>query len=89
MARPRLNFDVLEVLRLRLAGLSWPSIARKTGLGYGTVYRAYRAALVKLAAVQNPAAAKIGRVGEINRKSENDRPYRHDLRDVHGVHTQF
>jgi hypothetical protein len=54
MARPRKHVDVLEVLRLRLDGHSWPFIARETHLGLGTVYRAYRAAIVKLQPFQNP-----------------------------------
>jgi hypothetical protein len=53
MARPRKHVDVVQVLALRLAGHSWPEIARRTNLGLGTVYRAYRAALVKLQPFQN------------------------------------
>ncbi len=43
LGRPRKVFDRQEVVRLRdEEGLSWPEIARKTGLGQGTVVRAYR-----------------------------------------------
>ena len=56
---PRKPVDVLDVLRLRLAGESWPQIARRTGLGQGTVYRAYRRAIDALQPFQNPKAAKL------------------------------
>jgi len=59
MARPRKSVDVVEVLRLRLAGESWPTIARRTSLGLGTVYRAYRQALDALQPFQNPKATKL------------------------------
>jgi hypothetical protein len=42
MGRPRKHIDVVNVLRLRLAGRSWPQIARQLGLGQTTAYRAYR-----------------------------------------------
>jgi hypothetical protein len=53
MSRPRKNIDVVEVLRLRLQGLSWREIAATTGLGLGTVFTAQKAALNSLAAFQN------------------------------------
>lgn len=56
MARPRKHVDVIEVLRLRLAGMSWPQIARQCNLGLGTVYRAYRVAIDKLKPFQNGKA---------------------------------
>jgi hypothetical protein len=60
MARPRKPTNVLEILRLRLEGFSWPQIARSTGLGQGTAYRAYRNAIDALKPFQNPkAAAKL------------------------------
>ena len=59
MARPRKPTNVLEVLRLRLEGFSWPQIARKTGLGQGTVYRAYRRTIDAPQPFQNPKAAKL------------------------------
>jgi|GEM_PF-3413425 len=59
MARPRKSTNVLEILRLRLEGFSWPQIARSTGLGQGTVYRAYRKAIDALKPFQNPKAAKL------------------------------
>lgn len=37
--------DVGEIVRLRSAGLSWPEIASRTGLGQGTAYRAYQMAV--------------------------------------------
>ena len=39
VARPKVHVDVLQVLRLRLEGLSWPAIARRMLLGQGTAYR--------------------------------------------------
>jgi hypothetical protein len=62
--RPRKQVDVLEVLRLRLEGLSWPAIARRTGLGLGTVYRAYRTAIDALKPFQNTKANRLGPMGE-------------------------
>ena len=41
MGRPRKPIDVVEVLLLRFEGLSWPEIARRLRLGYGTTYQAY------------------------------------------------
>ena len=60
MARPRKHVDVVEVLKLRLEGLSWPVIARRTGLGLGTVYRAYRTAIDALKPFQNPKVDRSG-----------------------------
>jgi predicted DNA-binding transcriptional regulator AlpA len=54
MARPRKPTNVLEILRLRLEGLSWPQIAHSTGLGQGTVYRAYRKAIDALNLSKTP-----------------------------------
>jgi hypothetical protein len=59
MPRPRKPVDAIEVLRLRLGGLGWPQVARSTGLGQGTVYRAYRKAIEALKPFQNPKAAKL------------------------------
>jgi hypothetical protein len=59
LARPRKSIDIVEVLRLRLGGHSWPQIARSMGLGQETVYRAYRKAIDALQPFQNPKAAKI------------------------------
>jgi putative DNA-invertase from lambdoid prophage Rac len=43
MGRPRRVFDRHEVIRLRdVERLSWPEIARRTGVGVGTVVQAYR-----------------------------------------------
>ena len=68
MARPRKSTNVLEILRLRLEGLSGPQIAHSTGLGQGTVYRAYRKAIDALKPFQNPKAAKLkGRVTVLGR----------------------
>jgi len=53
MARLRKNVDPVEILRLRLTGASWRDISAQTGLGLGTVFRAYRTALDSLAAFQN------------------------------------
>ena len=36
MARPRLNVDLVEIIGLRYAGMSWREISSQTGLGYGT-----------------------------------------------------
>ena len=57
MGRPRKAVDVDEVQRLRDAGCSWPEIARRMGLGYGTVYRAHRHDLNRLVPIQNPVSA--------------------------------
>lgn len=38
MPGPEIQVGVIEVLRLRFAGLSWPAIARSMRLGQGTVY---------------------------------------------------
>lgn len=57
MARPRKPVDVAEIARLRCAGLSWPEIARRTGRGYGTVYRAHYSGLDSTAPIQNPKGA--------------------------------
>jgi hypothetical protein len=54
MARPRKPVDTLQVLALRLEGISFPQIARLTGLGQGTVNRAYRTAVERLQPFQNP-----------------------------------
>jgi hypothetical protein len=62
MARPRKHVDVVEVLRLRLAGESWPAITRRTRLGLGTVYRAYRKAIEALRPFQNPKPSKLAKV---------------------------
>jgi len=59
MARPRKQVDVVEVLKLRLEGMSWPVIARRTGLGLGTVYRAYRTAIDALKPFQNPKDSRL------------------------------
>ena len=61
MARPRKQVDVLEVLRLRLQGMSWPEIAARMRLGVGTVYRAYRQAIALLQPFQNPKARHSGK----------------------------
>ncbi|HZL25105.1 MAG TPA: helix-turn-helix domain-containing protein [Acidobacteriaceae bacterium] len=59
MVRPRKSTNVLEILRLRLEGSSWPQIARRTGLGQGTVYRAYHKAIAALQPFQNAKAAVL------------------------------
>ena len=56
MARPRLKVDILEIIGLRWAGHSWREISSQTGLGYGTVCRAYRTAVSLLQVSQNPKA---------------------------------
>jgi len=67
MARPRKRVDTIEVLRLRLAGFSWPQIARLMALGQGTVYRAYREAIEALQPFQNHKAAKLRGVADLVR----------------------
>lgn len=74
MARPRKHVETLEVLRLRLAGFSWPYIASQMCLGLGTVYRAYRTAIEALQPFQNPKAVGIRR----GRHSETDHHAAHD-----------
>ena len=47
--RPRRDAPTDQIRELRVQGLSFRAIARQTGLGYGTVRRAYQAAsLVQL-----------------------------------------
>jgi hypothetical protein len=69
MARPRKHVDVVEVLKLRLEGLSWPVIARRTGLGLGTVYRAYRTAIDALKPFQN---SKDNRLNSTRATEDNE-----------------
>lgn len=69
MARPRKSVDVVEVLRLRLAGGSFRDIASTTGLGHGTIHRAFHQALDLLAASQNPKARHPRK-----RRSDQNRP---------------
>jgi hypothetical protein len=45
VGRPRVHAATEELRDLRLAGLSFREIARRTGLGYGSVRRAYAAGL--------------------------------------------
>jgi DNA invertase Pin-like site-specific DNA recombinase len=55
VGRPRVIIDGDHVVKLRdIDRLSWPAIARKTGASVGSVRRAYKAALKRLAACQNP-----------------------------------
>ena len=42
--RPRRDASPVQIKEMRIQGLSFRAIARKTGLGYGTVRRAYWAA---------------------------------------------
>jgi DNA-directed RNA polymerase specialized sigma24 family protein len=56
MARPRKPVDLVEVIGRRWAGQSFREIARRTGLGLGTVVRAHRQAMESLAAFQNHKA---------------------------------
>jgi DNA invertase Pin-like site-specific DNA recombinase len=42
--RPRRDAPTDQIRELRVQGLSFRAIARQTGLGYGTVRRAYQAA---------------------------------------------
>jgi hypothetical protein len=72
MGRPKKSVDVVEVLRLRLTGLSWPAVARRTHLGQGTVYRAYRMAIDALRPFQNPKAGPTRR--EAGRETSQDFP---------------
>ena len=52
--RPRRIFDQREIVALRQQGLSFRRIARKMGLGDGTVRRAFRMASDCMAVRQNP-----------------------------------
>lgn len=51
--RPRKPVDLIELIGRRWAGESFPVIARRMHLGYGTVVRAHRTATMALQAVQN------------------------------------
>lgn len=56
--RPRREVDPKLILTLRdQSCLSWPKIARLTGLGQGTVVRAYHAAKLAPQHFQNPKVA--------------------------------
>jgi hypothetical protein len=57
MARPRKHVDTAEIVRLRQLKLSWNVIALRTGLGRGTVVRAYQATRTTLQPSQNPESA--------------------------------
>ena len=54
--RPRKAVNVIDILWRRLAGESWRQIARRTGLGQGTVYRAYRKTIDARQSFQKPKA---------------------------------
>jgi hypothetical protein len=74
MARPRKQVDVVEVLRLRLEGQSWPVIARRMRLGLGTVYRAYRHAIEALKPFQNASSVRLQADGHRDlRRADNRR----------------
>lgn len=59
MARPRRDVDLVEIIALKWAGRSYREIARRTGLGKGTVVRYHRRAVELLALSQNPKANRI------------------------------
>jgi hypothetical protein len=59
MGRPRQKIDTIELIRLRLEGHSWPSIARKLNAGLATVYRRGWEAAVVL--TQSPKANRLQR----------------------------
>lgn len=58
--RPRVTVDVIEVMRMRDAGLSWPIISRKTKLGRGTLYRAVTAYMERIKPSQNSELRNVG-----------------------------
>jgi hypothetical protein len=71
MARPRLNVDLVEIIGLRYAGMSWREISSQTGRGYGTARRAYRTAVALLQVSQNPkAGAAVKRARRTNGLSD-------------------
>jgi len=59
VGRPRTKIDTMEIIRLRLEGQSWPSIARKLNCGLATVYRRGWGAAVVL--TQSPKANRLQR----------------------------
>jgi hypothetical protein len=63
MARPRKHVDTAEVVRLRRLRLSWNVIARRMGLGRGTVVRAYQSAATTLQLSQNPKVSILRAAG--------------------------
>ena len=83
MARPRKQVETLEVLRLRLDGISWPCIARRMRLGLGTVYRAYRTAIDSLQPFQNPKTARIQRGRRVGAAKEAEKGDAHGVYAVH------
>src|SRR5262249_6787284 len=56
IGRPRRVVRRDEAAQLRRPGMSWPEIARKLGVGQGTVVRAYRSLDDSRPPFQNPAA---------------------------------
>jgi hypothetical protein len=60
--RPRKTVDLVDLIGRRWSGQSFREIARQTGLGLGTVVRAHRQAIERVAALQNPNAAKLSPV---------------------------
>ena len=53
IGRPKVMLDRVHVTELRLQGISWREIARKMGVGVGTVRRAFWATQTAFAACQN------------------------------------
>jgi DNA invertase Pin-like site-specific DNA recombinase len=41
LGRPRVTVDIAKISHLRAEGASWPTIAKKLGIGVGTAYAAY------------------------------------------------
>lgn len=64
--RPRREIDTTELLRLRAEGCSFPQIARRMGLGLGTVHRTYHAATNATVPFQNAPRWMFYRQGESN-----------------------
>lgn len=59
IGRPRRVFERQQALDLRRQGLSWPEIARRTGVGVGIVRRAYRTLNDAPQPCQNPVAGAL------------------------------
>jgi hypothetical protein len=69
--RPKQQVDLVEVIGRRWAGQSFRTIARRMGLGLGTVVRAHRQAVASLGAFQNPTAPGAAGDGCWNLRERN------------------
>lgn len=57
--RPRRQVDLAEAKRLFAAGLSLREVARRLGVGYGTIHKALQDAGGRLAVIENSRAVLL------------------------------